>query len=137
MPDKVLLTTLAINVIFLATGAIQLGFCLIVQGLIGKATTDGREAVRHLLYAEFPLTAGIANASIILATFVFTLPGLVSKGRSWLKISGYLISICAVFTLCLGVVLWVMTLQIKNHFFPTYLDQEASIQSAIQTSVRL
>ena len=135
MPDKVLLSTLAINVLFLATGAIELGFCLVVQGLLDKDPVDGREAVRHLLYRQFPLDAGIANASIILGTFVFTLLGLASKGRSVLKLSGYLISFCAIFTLCLGVVLWVMTLRVKEDFFPTYLDQEPSIQSSIQTSV--
>lgn len=136
MPDKVLLTTLAINVLFLATGAIELGFCLIAQGLVDKETgEDGREAVRHLFYRQFPLTAGIANAALILGTFVFTLPGLASKGRSWLKISGYMVTVCAVFTLCLGVVLWVMTLKVKDDFFPTYLDQETSVQSAIQTTV--
>ncbi|KAJ3477968.1 hypothetical protein NLG97_g8698 [Lecanicillium saksenae] len=134
MPDKVLLTTLAINVLFLATGAIELGFCLVVRGLLDNDPVDGREAVRHLLYRQFPLDAGIANASIILGTFVFTLLGLASKGRSVLKISGYLIALCAVFTLCLGVVLWVMTLRVKEQFFPVYLDQETSIQSAIQTS---
>ncbi|KAJ6781003.1 hypothetical protein PWT90_09943 [Aphanocladium album] len=137
MPDKVLLTTLAINVLFLATGAIELGFCLVVKGLLDNdvASVGGTEAVRHLLYRRFPLDAGIANASIILGTFVFTLLGLASsKGRAWLKLGGYLIALCAVFTLCLGVVLWVMTLRVKEQFFPTYLDQEDSVQSAIQTS---
>ncbi|EGX95021.1 tetraspanin [Cordyceps militaris CM01] len=134
MPDKVLLATLAINILFLATGALELGFCLVVQGLLGQEPVDGREAVRHLLYREFPLDAGIANASIILATFVFTLVGLASKGRSVLKLSGYLIAFCAIFTLCLGVVLWVMTLRVKETFYPTYLDQDPSVQSAIQTS---
>ncbi|OAR01429.1 hypothetical protein LLEC1_05397 [Akanthomyces lecanii] len=134
MPDKVLLSTLAINVLFLATGAIELGFCLVVQGLLDKDPVDGREAVRHLLYRHFPLDAGIANASIILGTFVFTLLGLASKGRSVLKLSGYLVAVCAVFTLCLGVVLWVMTLRVKEDFFPTYLDQDPSIQASIQTS---
>lgn len=137
MPDKVLLTTLAINVLFLATGALELGFCLVVRGLLDKDPVDGRDAVRHLLYRQFPLDAGIANASIILATFVFTLLGLASSGRALLKLGGYLISFCAVFTLCLGVVLWVMTLRVKEDFFPTYLEQEPVVQSSIQNSVRI
>ncbi|KAM3442876.1 hypothetical protein NHJ13734_002114 [Beauveria thailandica] len=134
MPDKVLLATLGINVLFLATGALELGFCLVVRGLLDKEPNDGRDAVRHLLHRQFPLDAGVANASIILATSVFALAGLASKGRSMLKLSGYLISFCAIFTLCLGVVLWVMTLRVKEQFFPTYLDQEPSVQSSIQTS---
>ncbi len=137
MPDKVLLTTLAINVLFLATGALELGFCLVVRGLLDKDPVDGRDAVRHLLYRQFPLDAGIANASIILATFVFTLLGLASSGRALLKLGGYLIAFCAVFTLCLGVVLWVMTLRVKEDFFPTYLEQEPVVQSSIQNSVRI
>lgn len=135
MPDKVLLATLAINVLFLATGAIELGFCLVVQGLRDQDPSDGREAVRHLLYQRFPLTAGIANAACVLGTFVFTLPGLASKSRSWLKLGGYMISFCAVFTLCLGVVLWVMTLKVKEDFFPVYLEQETATQSLIQEAV--
>lgn len=137
MPDKVLLATLAINVLFLATGALQLGFCLVVRGLLDNDPVDGREAVRHLLYRQFPLDAGVANASLILGTFVFTLLGLASsRGRALLKIGGYMIALCGVFTLCLGVVLWVMTLRVKEQFFPVYLDQETAVQSSIQTAVR-
>lgn len=137
MPDKVHLATLAINFLFLGTGALELGFCLVARGMLAsdQGPDDGREVVRHLLYRQFPLSAGIANASIVLATFALALVGLASKGRSVLKLTGYLTAFCAIFTLCLGVVLWVMTLRVKEQFFPTYLDQETSVQSAIQTAV--
>lgn len=137
MPDKVFLTTLAADVLFLATGAIQLGFSLVVQSHLGNTPKDGHEAIRNFLYHRFPFTAGIVNGAFILATFLFTLPGLLMSARSWLKASGYMITGCGIFTLCLGVFLWVMTLRIKEDLFPVYEDAESDIQSLVQTSVCL
>ncbi|TQS33204.1 hypothetical protein Golomagni_06458, partial [Golovinomyces magnicellulatus] len=85
-------------------------------------------------YHRFPFTAGIINGAFILATFLFTLPGLLMSARSWLKASGYMITGCGIFTLCLGVFLWVMTLRIKEDLFPVYEDAETDIQSLVQTS---
>ncbi|UNI24187.1 hypothetical protein JDV02_009954 [Purpureocillium takamizusanense] len=134
MPNKVFLAALAADVLFLATGCIQLGFCLIVRGLMNDVPSDGTEAVRNLLYRRFPLTAGIVNAALIIATFVFTVPGMMSPVRGWLKAGGYLITICGLYTLCVGVFLWIMTLRIKDAFFETYVDQTPAVQSLIQDS---
>lgn len=137
MPDKVLLTAIGADALFLATGAIQLGFCLVAQGIRDDDPRTGQEAVRNLLYQRLPLTAGIANAAFVLITFAFTLPGLASQGRAWLKVGGYMVTFCALFSLCVGVFLWVMTLRVKADFSPVYLDMEDSVQSLIQTSVCL
>lgn len=135
MANKVLLTSMGINILFLVTGCIQLGFSLVVKSKMQRTPPDGEEAIRNLLYLRFPLTAGIANGAIIIATFAFTGLGLLSPMRSWLKTGGYLITICGLFTLVLGVYLWVMTLRLKDAFFPTYLEQDPAIQSMIQQSV--
>ncbi len=135
MPDKVLLAAIGADALFLATGAIQLGFCLVAQGIRDDAPRTGQEAIRNLLYQRLPLTAGIANAAFVLATFAFTLPGLASQGRAWLKLAGYMVTFCGLFSLCVGVFLWVMTLRVKADFSPVYLDLEDSLQSLVQTSV--
>jgi hypothetical protein len=135
MPDKVLLTAIGADALFLATGAIQLGFCLVAQGLRDDTPRSGQEAIRNLLYQRLPLTAGIANAALVLITFAFTLPGLASQGRAWLKVGGYMVTVCGVFTLCVGVYLWVMTLCIKANFAPVYLELDDTVQSLVQTSV--
>ncbi|ODA78714.1 hypothetical protein RJ55_06096 [Drechmeria coniospora] len=134
MPDKVFLAALIADAVFLATGCLELGFSLIVRGQMNDDPQDGREAVRYLLYQMFPLSTGIVNGTLIIVVFLFTIPGLLSPMRSWLKLSGYLITACGLFTLCVGVYLWVMTLRTKETFFPIYLDQKPDVQHLIQTT---
>lgn len=137
MPDKVFLTTLAADALFLATGGIQLGFCLVVQSHLNDVPKTGHEATRSFLYHEFPFTAGIVNGSFILVTFLLTIPGLLMSVRTWLKASGYMITVCGIFTLCIGVFLWILTLRVKEDLFPVFSSADESIQSLIQTSVGL
>ena len=101
-----------------------------------QVPTDGQDAVRHLVSRSFPLTAGLFNGALVCATFVFTLAGLLSPVRTWLKAGGYLITVCGLFTLVLGTYLWIMTLRLKDDFFPTYLEQQPGVQTLIQQSVR-
>jgi hypothetical protein len=137
MQNKVFLATLGINLLFLASGCLELGFSLVVRSQMNGPSKDGQDAVRNLVYQTFPLTAGIANGITTLALFIFTLVALMLPTRGWLKTTGYLITLCALFTLCLGVYVWVLTLRLKSEFFPTYLQQDPTVQSLIQTSVRI
>ncbi len=56
MRDKVLLSYIIVDGIFVATGAIMLGFCVIIQNLMFETPTSGDQAARDLLYQQFPLT---------------------------------------------------------------------------------
>ncbi|KAM4065108.1 tetraspanin [Hirsutella rhossiliensis] len=134
MPNKVFLAALAADVVFLITGCLELGFSLVVRSQLFNNPQDGQEAVRNLLYQSFPLIAGIVNASFILAASVFTLIGLMSPMRGFLKAGGYTVAFCGLFTLCVGVFLWVSTLKIKETFFPVYVAQDPTVQQLIQTS---
>ncbi|KAK0390894.1 hypothetical protein NLU13_0397 [Sarocladium strictum] len=133
MVNKILATTMATHFVFLATGCLSLGFCLIVRNIMTQTPTNGEEATRNLLYMEFPLNAGIANGAFIIVTFVASLPGLLMPMRGWLKASGYMITVCGLFTLCIGVYLWIMTLNMRENFFSVYVDQDPSVQDLIQT----
>ncbi|PNY26701.1 Uncharacterized protein TCAP_03369 [Tolypocladium capitatum] len=134
MPNMVFLATLAADVLFLATGCIELGFSLVVNSQMTNAPQDGQGAIRNLLYQSFPLTAGIVNAVFILVAFFFTLPGFVSPVRVWFKLGGLMITFSGLFTMCVGVYLWVMTLQFKQSFFPTFVAQDPAVHKLIQQS---
>lgn len=56
MANKVLMTFVVADIVFVITGALLLGFTLINQNLIKEAPTEGTEAVMRLLTAQFPLT---------------------------------------------------------------------------------
>ncbi|OAA42692.1 tetraspanin [Metarhizium rileyi] len=132
MPNEVFHTTLGISVLFLVSGCLELGFSLVAQSQKQQKPDNGEDAVHHLLSGMMPLTAGTANGALTLATFAFAMLGLMAPMRSWLKTGGYLITICGLFTLCLGLYLWIMTLRLKDNFFPTYLQQTPAVQSVIQ-----
>jgi hypothetical protein len=136
MVDKIFLTTVCADILFLGSGVMELVFSLVVRSQMNDMATDGETATRNLLYQRFPLTAGIVNAIFILVTFAATLPGLVMPARSFLKVSGYMVTVCSIFTMCVAVFLWVMTLRMKEQFFDIYIDQEPAVQSLIQNSVR-
>lgn len=56
MVNKVLGAYVAADFLFVATGAILVGFSAIVQNIMFETPTEGGQAVRNLLYQEFPLT---------------------------------------------------------------------------------
>ncbi|KAK2001229.1 tetraspanin [Colletotrichum falcatum] len=136
MANRILAVFVAADIIFLITGALVLGFSLINQNLITEAPTDGTDAVMRLLTAKFPLTAGVANAVFIFITFVSTIPGMITPTRGWLKISGYMTTFCGLFSLILGVYLWVITLTTKNDFGKTWNVQDPHIQDLMQTAFK-
>ncbi|KAH7158102.1 hypothetical protein B0J13DRAFT_188617 [Dactylonectria estremocensis] len=134
MANKVFLATVAADGLFLAAGILELVFSLVVRSQMNDVPTDGEQATRNLLYQRFPLTAGIVNAAFILLTFVATLPGLFMPARGILKVGGYMVTFCGIFTMCVGVFLWVMTLRIREEFQDIYVAQEPSVQGLIQIS---
>lgn len=56
MANKVLGAYVVADLAFVITGAILVGFCVIVQNKMFEAPTDGSIAVENLLYQMFPLT---------------------------------------------------------------------------------
>jgi hypothetical protein len=56
MRDKVLLSYIVVDGIFVVTGAIMLGFCVVIQNIMFETPTKGDQAARDLMYQQFPLT---------------------------------------------------------------------------------
>ncbi|KAI8632958.1 tetraspanin [Xylariaceae sp. FL1651] len=134
MVNKVLAAFMAIDGLFAATGALILGFSVIVQKTCFDPPVDGNEAARDLLYQQFPFAAGIGNSIITFIAFACTLPALATNSRSWLKVAAFLIVVDALFTLIIGLDLWIFTLRIKDTFSKIWLAQTPQVQGLIQTS---
>jgi hypothetical protein len=136
MVNKVLLTTAFFNVLVLASGVLILTTSLVIRSQMNRTTTDGPSALRNLIFVRLPLDAGIANGVFILITSVLSLPGILMQStRGWLKLTGYMVTVCGLFTMCLGVYLWIMTLKIGEGFQQVYEELEPDIQSLIQSDV--
>lgn len=80
--------------------------------------------------------AGIANAVMVFINFALTLPALATPARGLLKTAGYMIAVNALFSLILGVDLWVTTLKTKQEFSEIWISQPPEVQSLMQTRVR-
>lgn len=139
MVSKIMLVTGVANLLFMGAGILELTFALLFQARKDNTPTTGEEAVRSLLYERFPITVAIVNAALIFATAIFAiLPALLMPtARRWLKFAGYGVVICALYTLCVGLYLWIMTLTLGDDFTEVYLNQTPDVQALMQTSVCL
>jgi hypothetical protein len=75
------------------------------------------------------------NAIFVFASFLVTIPGIIMPTRGWLKLASYLVTITALFTLCIGLYLWILTLKTKTDFAFIWSAQPASVQDLMQTAV--
>lgn len=66
MVNKVLAAYVGADLLFVATGALMLGFCVVEQNQMFNPPVDGAEAVEYLLYQTFPLTGKPGWASSVL-----------------------------------------------------------------------
>lgn len=134
MANKVLLAYGICDGLFVLMGIFMLSFSVIVQNIQNEIPENGRQAARNLLYQRFPLTAGIVNAVMIFITFLFTLPGIITPARIWLKLGGYMVTICAMFSMIIGLYLWILTLRTRVDFAPIFAAQPNNIKGLMQTT---
>lgn len=136
MANKILLSYVAADFLFVLMGAIMLGFSIVVQNVRDETPTEGEQAARNLLYQGFPLTAGVVNAIFIFVTFALTIPAVATPTRGWLKLSGYLVVVNALFTLCIGTFLWVNTLKTREALSPVWGSQPAAVQALMEVTFK-
>ncbi|KIH91277.1 hypothetical protein SPBR_02027 [Sporothrix brasiliensis 5110] len=136
MANKILVTYVVADVLFVIMGAIMLAFSIIVKNKLSANAqpADGTDVVINLLYAKFPLTAGIANAVLYFVTFLFTIPAMAMPTRGWLKISGYMVLVTSLFSLIIGLDLWILTLSLKEQFGTLWIAQNSQTQDLMQTA---
>ncbi|TGJ81481.1 hypothetical protein E0Z10_g7287 [Xylaria hypoxylon] len=132
MVTKVLAAFIGVDILFALTGALIVGFSVIVRSTCFNPPTDGDEAARDLLYQQFPLSAGIGNGVFTFIAFACTLPALATNSRSWLKGAIALVVVNAIFSLVIGLELWILTLRIKETFSTLWNVQPAEVQGFMQ-----
>ena len=83
------------------------------------------------------MAAAIVNAVFIFITFLFSVPAMVMPlTRGWLKLQGFMVVVCGMFTLILGLDIWFGTLQTRTNLMDVFSTQPASTRSLVQQNVR-
>jgi hypothetical protein len=82
-------------------------------------------------------TAAIANAIIVFITFLTSLPALLMPTtRAWLKVHGYLVVVCALMSLVIGLELWFDTLKTRSNLSTVWALQTPAVQSLLQQKLQ-
>jgi len=130
--NKLMLMFLLVDFFFLACGGLLLGFSLVATQR-EKSTPTVKNVAYNLLLTECPLTAGVVNAILVFVTFLASLPALaMPMNRGWLKLQGWLVVVCSVFTLVLGLFMWFDTLQTRKNLGVMWGRQSMQVQVLLQ-----
>lgn len=91
---------------------------------------------QHITKSTNDRAAGVVNAIFVFVTFLLSLPALfLPTNRGWLRTQGWLVVVCAAFTLGLGIAIWVETLQIRHNLSVLWGRETPLIQSLLQQKV--
>ncbi|KAH6618727.1 tetraspanin [Boeremia exigua] len=132
MPTKLMLAFVGFDFLFAGCGGLLLGFSLMSEAAMREEQTV-KNVTQNLLLGQCPLTAGVVNAIFVFATFLLSLPALfLPTNRGWLRTQGWLVVICATFTLSLGIAIWVETLQTRQNLSVLWGREPPQIQSLLQ-----
>jgi len=134
MPALTVFSTFVVaDFLFLAGGALLLGFALIEDADMGEAMSKSN-IVRNLLFTYSPATAAIVNAGLVFFAFVVSIPGLILPStRGWLRFLAVLVVMSAFFTMIIGLDIWGHTLKTRSEFSTIYATLPPSSQDLIQT----
>lgn len=127
-----MLVFIAFDLIFVAGGGLLVGFSLTSEATKRQSPTVGNVA-QNLLLDQCPLTAGVVNSIFVFVTFLYSLPALfLPQNRGWLRAQGWLVVVCATFTLGLGLSVWVETLQTRKNLGIVWGRETPLVQSLLQ-----
>jgi protein-S-isoprenylcysteine O-methyltransferase Ste14 len=86
--------------------------------------------------ADKCLVAAIANSVLVFFTFLVSVPAMVAPmTRGWLKFHGYLVVVCAIFTMLIGLTIWFDTLKTRQNLSDIWNVQPSTTQSLLQQRV--
>src|SRR5690349_5410258 len=154
MANKVLVAFLGTEMLFLLAAGLLIAFPLMMHARMELPPTVDT-VVEDLLLQRCPMTglphhgtyssnhfintsnlAAIANAVIMFVTFLTTIPAvLMPTSRLWLKLQGYLVFVCAVMSMIIGLVLWYDTLRTRSNLSTVWALQTQQVQSMLQQKV--
>ncbi|KAH8601267.1 hypothetical protein B0O99DRAFT_252827 [Bisporella sp. PMI_857] len=130
--DYILLSFIGMDILFVVAGGILIIFALMIESKSSDEMTVDTVS-RNLLLLICPAKAAIGNAVLIFITFLASVPAMVIPStRGWLKLHGYMTTICALFTMILGLSIWFQTLKTRTNLFTIWLAQTAETQSLLQ-----
>ncbi|OBT79856.1 hypothetical protein VF21_01612 [Pseudogymnoascus sp. 05NY08] len=136
MANRVLLAFLAFDMLFLLSAALLIAFPMIMKDRMNRAPTQETVA-ENLLLERCPLTAAMVNAIIMFVTFLAIIPALLMPtSRMWLKLHGYLVFICAMVSMVIGLVLWFDTLKTRSNLSTVWAAQPQEVQSLLQQKLK-
>ncbi|WEW56752.1 hypothetical protein PRK78_002203 [Emydomyces testavorans] len=132
MPDKLLITYLVADALFLGGGAAILAVALTSRERLLAAPTLDNVAER-LLLAHCPQLGEIVDAGFIFFTFLLSIPGILQPNdRVWLKIHGWMVVVSGFITLIIGLVIWFLTLRTRSTLNTAWGQQTPQVQSLLQ-----
>ncbi|KAF9738297.1 hypothetical protein PMIN06_012726 [Paraphaeosphaeria minitans] len=132
MPTKLMMIFVGLDFIFAGCGGLLLGFSLMSEQRMRESPRVDN-VTENLLLGQCPLTGGVVNAVFIFVTFLLSLPALfLPANRGWLRTQGWLVIVCATFTLGLGLAVWIDTLETRAHLGELWQREAPLIQSLLQ-----
>jgi len=132
MVNSAITSYVVADFIFLATGVMLIAAGAVWMGEMAVDPTQ-ESVARFLLLKNCPLLVVIANGAMVLFTFVISLPSFaLPTSRGWLKVHGWLVVACALFTLCLGLNEWIQTLTTRANLETIWGQQSPMTQSLLQ-----
>ncbi|MCJ1479424.1 phospholipid scramblase 1 [Lambiella insularis] len=130
MVNWILITFLIVDIIFLNTAGLLLTVAILFKSGMVISSVD---AATMLLLQDTPLGVAFLNAGLIFFTFLLSIPGAVlSKRPIILRIVSYLIVVCAIISLAVGLEIWFTTLQTGRNLSVVWAQQTSLEQSLLQ-----
>ncbi|KAE8557300.1 hypothetical protein EYB25_002007 [Talaromyces marneffei] len=130
--DKILLSYVGANFLFMAGGIMLLvGSLLFTQNMNSTPTLDSAPTI--LLLKLVPEKVALVNAIIVFATCSLALPSLIVRdSRLWFQLQGWLVIVSGVFTLVIGLIIWIETLRTRASLNTSWGQQTSAVQSLLQ-----
>ncbi|TVY17091.1 hypothetical protein LARI1_G005181 [Lachnellula arida] len=130
--DNILLSYILVDILFVLSGGLLIGFALITESEATSVPTINTVA-RDLLLLRCPLNAAVGNAVMVFVTFLISVPAMIiPTTRGWLKFHGYMTVVCALFTMIIGLDIWFDTLKTRKNLALVWNQQPATSQSLLQ-----
>jgi hypothetical protein len=74
---------------------------------------------------------------MVFVTFGLAIPSMIMRdSRLWLKIQGWMVIACGIFTLVIGLIIWIETLRTRAELNTVWGQQSTQVQSLLQQRVR-
>ncbi|KAK2745529.1 phospholipid scramblase 1 [Myotisia sp. PD_48] len=132
MINKLLTTYIVFDILFLLGGVALVVVSLEGQA-IGKAEATVDNIATILLIDRCPIIPSIANAGLVFASFLVSIPALVFRNsRIWLKLHGWMVVLSGLFTLGVGLRFWYETLKTRSLLKSIWMHESVVVRSLLQ-----